>query len=347
MSVEFVSQDFYVGSGGERKYHWVLLVELHNGVLHYTKSTNSLTIGNDNSKSREFERKFGEHPEAGIILGAPKLNGCHCMIVRYDNADGEQQISMCHFRPGEIDHSSHEYNPRCYEQLLKYVPRDGHIDVVLIGIHSEIMFQHTTTQLGIVVDTFRQINHHAYYDIQVSTISVTDIVFLGGGTWKQIGNNGQGEPRSVFINYFVEDDSIVLFGDKFKKLGRPTMHMARDVFLTKNMLLYFQGICVNSSVIENIATYGRFKTLLPLFQKKLYEHVMLTFYMDYVTYPIILNKKIPIKNAMLAEIASHFAIASAPLGEKETYTAQVSEKLDSLLLNDWDTNNYNMATNNL
>lgn len=336
MNLNYVLQDFYIDLEGNRTYYWTLLVELHNGIIHYKKKSNELYINNSKYPSEEFQKNYLTHPDTKIVFGFPKVNGCHCMIISYHIADtdGEKQYSLCHFLPTQVDFSSNEYTPSCYEDLLAKIPEHSAIDVVLIGMYNKNMFNKATSKLKITINTFRKINHHYYYNLDCSFISKTTIK-ISGDNWN-IENKNRIEPRSVFINYVVDEDSIVLYGDELKKTNMPSMHIARNVFIDKHMVLLFQTVIVNIKGNEINKNYKDFKSILPLFQKKLYENVELCFYMKYCEFPKVLNNKnIDIQTAMIAEFECKYSMIS-----ETDSTNSIVEKIVSLVVNKWDNKNY-------
>jgi len=277
--VDFSKRNFFIGPETQRTYYRVNGINLHNGVIGYN-SENRVLIVNDEDEKLSHQENVEERPEAVDVLSAPKLNGCHFILIK--SKQNPHLFAMAHIDPQDDERQMYT------ELLQKFTPGDE-LDVVFCA-----GFSGNTKLLG-------QISKEKGYNLS----SIRTIPFnFDVETFVTFG-----EPKSVHFHFIPSDDELIIYSETYSPTGKPAIHISTNVFGNAPSPIEFHKleIFADKSLTQRaLSSPNEFETILPaLTGKFLLDHPKSRLY-SYETCPDSIAESIEEKKAKAIQLGFDF-----------------------------------------
>jgi hypothetical protein len=277
--VDFSERNFFMGPETQRIYYRVNGINLHNGVVGYNSDNRDLIVSDEDDKLSHQEN-VKKRPEAVDVLSAPKLNGCHFILIK--SKQNPHLFAMAHIEPKDDER-------QMYQELLQKFPPGDELDVVFCG-----GFSGNTEHLA-------QISQEKGYNLS----SIRTIPFnFGVETFVTFG-----EPKSVHFHFIPSDDELIIYSETYSPTGKPAIHISTNVFGNAPSPIEFHKleIFADKSLTQRaLSSPNEFVTILPaLTGKFLSDHPKSRLY-SYETCPDQIAERIEEKKLAAIDMGLDF-----------------------------------------
>lgn len=237
-TIDFLGRNFYMQDGDERTFYNVNTINLHNGVMGYDLGKRALACSAPYLVD-EFEKFIKDRPGAVDMLSAPKLNGCHFILVKSKN--NPNQFAVAHVNPEDNKEIT-------YKDLFQKFNPDDDLDIVYCGGYSgnpQLLLDIANAN-GYTLSSLRSIPF---------LFNVETMVFFE-------------EPKSVHFYFIPSEDQLIIYSENFERTTKPAIHIASGVFSDTSVPICFHEVAAFIQNSNTVISPTRFCQYLPVFTER-------------------------------------------------------------------------------